>query len=932
MADAFTSDINESQLLDSISSLNIQLNDPEKGLNTLFAAAEKDVAAQQKALDDSRAANNRKLADIALGTLSGRGAIAEIEYYFEELAELRQAELFAKEHSPKAISGTLAPSYYALASYVENVNLDNAITDWLTSYKKNSSNLKTEEQAKLEDFLFGAELKRKRPKIGSTKEFTAAAESENWVELARIYQEEVRAVEEVITSLEKELAILAGVNLKETFFPTQPDKTKLEALEKEQASAQKQLDQFSHRLDRYAYYRDKVWGPRLANTAKEEEIRAAAINSVLQEEEDEKRKQEEVARAAPGERIQPTAASTTTAARVQTPAGTPLAEREIAAMRARAAAGRNFRDYLKDPGKLFADIGNLFRQVITGASPQPSQAAQPVLPPPSPPPTRPPTPPAPESQTAAISKGIAKRGFGALLSRGVDVILGILPTGVSQALLAAKKIYERISAFIPKEWKEALKNLLSRLSIGVGAAAVWFFINWPAALGAAIGGTIGAIGGPVGAAVGFGTGAFLGYQIGQLFGIGTAATPVTGAATIPVVAGSSGGFGFTTAAGTVTGAASGVLGAFFGGGTGPVITAVAGISIGTAATIIIAGSAFVSTLPAAASEGPKSIFAIEKSVTNTSLSNNSGVKLNYSVIISNATDKDIKISNVTDVMTQETKDSTKTITSPVPTQAYPQTIAGGTAVTITFNPYATDGIVDSRLTNAITVTAQAADSSGEAETQTATAVTNIGSVPNNQPFGYPASGKLVSIDARFMSFSGVHKGTFFHAGSPNCTFISDRCWIVGGMDILGAGGTPVYSTLKGTVIYAAYDLGSAGSNGHCSNLSRIAIGSKFMDCAVGGVVVIQSGDYIVSFLHLASPSITAGTSVERGQQIGVTYAGQDGGIPTVDGWHVHYQVLYRGANLNYASAPIGSCSSGAILPTAPIPGGKVTGNQSSICN
>ena len=127
---------------------------------------------------------------------------------------------------------------------------------------------------------------------------------------------------------------------------------------------------------------------------------------------------------------------------------------------------------------------------------------------------------------------------------------------------------------------------------------------------------------------------------------------------------------------------------------------------------------------------------------------------------------------------------------------------------------------------------------------------------------------------------------------------SGNCRVDGGIDIAGPGGTPVFSTSDGKVMAAGFD--SDPING------------------VGGYVYVQSGPYVIEYLHLETPAVTRGQNVTRGMQIGKTYTGK---LPTTRGdhpEHVHYQVALNGGNVFFGNLTnAGSCLKGKIEPEVP---------------
>ena len=184
------------------------------------------------------------------------------------------------------------------------------------------------------------------------------------------------------------------------------------------------------------------------------------------------------------------------------------------------------------------------------------------------------------------------------------------------------------------------------------------------------------------------------------------------------------------------------------------------------------------------------------------------------------------------------------------------------------------------------------------------------------PFGYPADGTIMSLDI-YPTENGVHCGTFLVDGMS-------RVCIPGGMDISGEAGTPVFSTMDGTV-----ELAIPNDNGDCSSSTPE---NSFGHCAwaLAGVVYIKKGAYEAAYLHLDNVSVTAGQTVSPGiTQLGVTKAISDpeeycwttplgNHICTIGGPHVHYQVRVNGVNKDFLGS-FGSCKQGRLLPTSPVP-------------
>jgi murein DD-endopeptidase MepM/ murein hydrolase activator NlpD len=294
-------------------------------------------------------------------------------------------------------------------------------------------------------------------------------------------------------------------------------------------------------------------------------------------------------------------------------------------------------------------------------------------------------------------------------------------------------------------------------------------------------------------------------------------------------------------------------------------------------------------------EGPRVVVSVNSEVNKTSLPNSSNQFLKYKVTISSQAESEADIVVATKEILQKTNNTI--LPSPENIEAYPVKISPGSTTVINYQDYLVEeSFNDSDLVFVVSVTA------GE-DTETSSSLTRIGSPPvnNDQPFGYPASGKI----ARWENISS-HRGTFFNANGS-------RYWVTGGLDIINRGqNVPVYSTTNGQVIFSGFDYGADGYN--CS--SPIPIVSPFKKCAVGGAVIVKNGNYLVSYLHLKKDNLATG-EVKKGDKIGYMFEEQ---LPTSDAPHVHYQVLLNGANIPFGSSVNtegASCSPAKILPYLP---------------
>lgn len=512
----------------------------------------------------------------------------------------------------------------------------------------------------------------------------------------------------------------------------------------------------------------------------------------------------------------------------------------------------------------------------------------------------------------AVVGTVAKTGFKAALTK----LGAFIPTGVTQAIAIASTAKDIIDKFIPKELQEKLKDLWSKLQIGAAGLAVWLLMNWGALIGGVVGGIIGASAGAliapflgplaplapvIGSSLGFTVGAFVGYSLqgiaSSILGLGggsAAGGVITGAGAAPVIPATISVGGFTLPAGLSTAASS--FGALLSGTGLPTITlfgvggGVGLVSIFTALTVITVGATQQPEVKT--SGGPKIAISVKSEVDKKVLANNSKDFIKYKVIITSQSDKDVEISAPA---AKETLQNTKNTNLPLPKNLnpYPSKITPGGSVTINYQDYEiSDDFNNSDLVFAISVTVGT-------ETETASSLTRIGNptVNNDWPFGYPTSGRI----ARFED-DPEHRGTFFNSSGG-------RYWVTGGIDIINAGGTPVYSTVNGTVIYSGFDYGdSTRTATSCSLPSGYVLTLPFNYCAVGGVVIVKSGNYIVSFLHLREQGLAKGT-VTKGQIIGYMY---DNPLPTSDTHHLHYQILLNGANV-----PFGANANNSGAPCTP---------------
>ena len=714
-----------------------------------------------------------------------------------------------------------------------------------------------------------------------------------WVRVSRIYYNEAASRDILIDRLNEKKLVLELTSAKENFFPSQPNAQQIKDLEAKigqmHQERQKLLDRMAQRQAFYEKYHDGLLKKAEAAATKEEkeltaseqeEISrqaAVAADRYLQELERQEQEGEETSPTWQRVAVQQTVATRPAPIPVSTPA------RRAGS----AGSGGGWRGFLRNPFGSIQDYLGKFR----------------------------------------ATAGAAKASLLARLAAG--------PVGV--AITVAQLVFN-------KDFRNQLKELVTFAGVnlylwlmglmtnlvagglgivgGIAGAIIGFKLG--AAAGALVGGPIGAFfGGLLGAGIGGIVGWITGYGIGNVISgaLGIGGTSSIAPAAVPTTL-SAGGV-TTTAFGSVT---PGGLAGLFGGTSSGVI---ATFSIGTA--MIAIGTATVLTQqnqPTNETEGPEVIFTVQKSADKSSLRNDSNDSITYTVTVINQSDNDIEVS-IVDSLPGLVPDPTRACGS-VPTQ-----LTKGTSQTICYQPYFVGPEHNnSNLVNVVKVTANIVGDSKKEE-QTASTVTKIGDVPDDQPFGFPADGQVVSLDqTRLYAPGAIHKGTVFSAGQFKCPGGADRCWLVGGMDISGSGDTPVYSTVNGTVVYSGFDYGDSNryTSSTCSLPNNYTLQSPFGYCAVGGVVEIVSGPYTINFLHLNQPGVAVGDQVTRGQAIGTTFAGA---LPTSTNSHVHYQIFYNSNRFDFGNSKIGNCSEGAILPSLPsstLPPTFVQASTSQTCD
>lgn len=500
----------------------------------------------------------------------------------------------------------------------------------------------------------------------------------------------------------------------------------------------------------------------------------------------------------------------------------------------------------------------------------------------------------------AKTAGTAVKVGGAVAGGGELVAAGSGPIGWGLvALAAAKKIIT----------SEQFKNLASRGAILVSAGIYFLWSHIPGLILGSLGGIIGAPFGVGAAASGFGAGFALGTGLQNIaasllggsgsvggVGVGAGAASFTGS-----------GVGFGTGVGVGTsglslasvGSAASSFGAMF---TGTGITAIGGAAIFTSLTALLFS---VGGVLAAVLQQPEeqplgqsieSIFTLKKVATTPEVTDydKGPTTLSYHLTIQPGVNP-ITVESITDKITRSNSSSwSQDVSVPISQTDYNVEISG-------------PEFKDTYVYNLVTVKAKD-NVTGKEETNTASTKVKIGSpaIQKDQPYGYPASGTITTLDAQVFDSDGhVHSSCFMN--------FSPCRWVKGGMDIAPRGGDPtVYSTVEGEVLKAQF----------------IRSDNPIGD--VGGVVYIKSGPYIVEYMHLDESVKNLSGSVNRGDPIGKVYGGTLG---ATSGPHVHYQVLFNNANLFFNDSTImGTCANGKILPVQPVQYNGVSANTDQTCN
>lgn len=277
----------------------------------------------------------------------------------------------------------------------------------------------------------------------------------------------------------------------------------------------------------------------------------------------------------------------------------------------------------------------------------------------------------------------------------------------------------------------------------------------------------------------------------------------------------------------------------------------------------------------------KAVFSVQKTATPSELPNYDGTKatVTYKLVITPESST-FKVNSIVDEKKRTGKSGDVTLGKE--NLDVTKLVANGNNLELSYS-YDISGanFKDSYLIN--TATVEGVDTTtNEKETQVASFAVRINNPPTQQPYGFPAIGMVSSLD--LVSGNLQHWSYFRVLGKK----------IPGGIDIAGPGGTVISSTSEGKVMDAGFD------------------------SEVGGFVYVQSGPYVVEYLHLENPSVSKGQMVTRGMQIGKTYTGK---LPATRGEHpehVHYQIALSGGNVDFnLDNNAGSCLNGKIEPVKP---------------
>ncbi|MCL4390150.1 MAG: peptidoglycan DD-metalloendopeptidase family protein [Patescibacteria group bacterium] len=534
-----------------------------------------------------------------------------------------------------------------------------------------------------------------------------------------------------------------------------------------------------------------------------------------------------------------------------------------------------------------------------------------------------------------VAKEVTKKAVKEVASDALEGLIALIPGGqaVAAALEVAKRVWGAVKAVwnrIPQPIRDALKKLAFGASLAVGYLLSFFLSHGLAT-------TLMLLASPFGPAAM--TAAFI-------TGLGIETI-------IPSIIS-----GLSSGAAAISAFSSAALAGLSLSFVAPLVVVLTPLLVGVAALLII-------LLPAQATEGQeaKITFKLEQTADPAEISSYSdNANITYTLTVTTPVEN-VTVSRVEYQLTSVGKGDRPPMVR--------GTLTGGTTTpdtplrltyTVTIND---PRFNDSVLLNTINVTGKGENEPAD-ETESITTKVTIGSPKIKPPFGYPASGKISSLDLepvkcvnnsdpndkvdpqRDADGKPISCPASYHEEDHCGTFLDLFGWgrtcsshSKGGMDIAGPQ-TTVYSTVDGVVIKSAFDTGPTTAT--CTPLLSP---TGFCYPALGGVVYIRSLDnsYIVAYLHLANDGLpaqnldeTKNVIVKRGDPIGETYSGQIcGGLGasqcTTTGTHVHYQILlYPNLTNDYFTDPnnIGTCQTGAILDQMPFLGEIINDAQSSI--
>jgi murein DD-endopeptidase MepM/ murein hydrolase activator NlpD len=476
-------------------------------------------------------------------------------------------------------------------------------------------------------------------------------------------------------------------------------------------------------------------------------------------------------------------------------------------------------------------------------------------------------------------------------SGGIGLLLGVLtdPKALKRAVMAGLGIYTFIQILLGQLIAALIPNL-AVLACTVAGGVIGFLVG----------------GGPLGAALGAGAGTLIGHTF---FG-GSSSLLSSGG-----LAGSGGLFGSGIGA-------SGSLGMGLGlGATGASLITILTPIIGVGGALVLVASLSLLLASAPVDLSSKASFAVETKVEPRTVSGFDGtgtVELKYEYKISNTGKEDIEIKSVSTKSTwQKGYDSVEFSSK---TGLFSGSIGKESSLDwkeVRVTIPAEVRFKDSEVVTVVTVMGKRrGDPDTAVESRTSLITVRIGSpvVVSTQPFGFPSQGTVLRFD-----IEDNHRGTFFNASGT-------RYWEAGGMDIVASGGTAVYSTVEGDVIYSSFDYGGAGYTAdNCSLPWGYSLVDPFKYCGVGGAVIVKStvGNYIVSYLHLRVSPLATG-HIGKGSLVGQFY---DQPLPTSSNPHLHYQILFNGDNVSFgseANQPSAPASVLKVLPCVPTKNMRIT--------